>query len=135
MSYLTRPGLSGEVTLKAVLACLDDCSDEEKMIRITGCVTSATGVTLEEMHKKYSDRRVLNAKKVAVYFIRKVTIITCKEIGKFFHKKGKALHHSTVVHHFHDIADLLKPTKFKSAEEEEMRKLINKISQQIILTT
>lgn len=76
------------------------------IIDIRNAVSKVTGVTVEQISSKTRERKIVFARNLYIYFLKRLTNETLKNIG-YIIRPDKPLDHTTVLHSLHVIESFL----------------------------
>ncbi len=83
------------------------------------------GISLEKLNSKSRKREILNARQMAIYFAKKMTNLSLKEIGRHFGDRD----HATVLHSINTVKDYM---QFEPMFMDTVLKLEHKIENSLL---
>lgn len=92
---------------------------KERIELIIQSVCDSTGIGLDEIAYKSKKSEIVEARRLAIYFLRRFTELNQLDIAHLVGCKD----HTTVIHHLHTIRD------FQDIGDPRTMRLINKINQ------
>lgn len=108
ISYFIAPGLK-DMQLKAFLRN-SKISDEDRVAKVIAVVSKQTGIEESELKGRTRKGEISIARQICMYFVKKKTLKSLKEIGLLFNRD-----HSTAIHNIRVIENMIDIDKrFKS---------------------
>jgi chromosomal replication initiator protein len=94
---------------------------QSKTERIINAVELVYDVPYSLMNTKTRKREIVEARQVAMYYLKSLTIMTLREVGELFGGRD----HSTVIHARQTVEDLMTTDKAYRAKIEEVEAILN----------
>jgi len=94
---------------------------QSKTERIINVIELVYDVPYKLMNTKTRKREVVEARQVAMYYLKSLTIMTLREVGELFGGRD----HSTVIHARQTVEDLMATDKAYRAKIEEVEAILN----------
>jgi chromosomal replication initiator protein len=92
-----------------------------KTERIINAVELVYDVSYSLMNTKTRKREIVEARQVAMYYLKSLTIMTLREVGELFGGRD----HSTVIHARQTVEDLMTTDRAYKAKIEEVEAILN----------
>lgn len=117
---LNRGSIDLDVAKRVMKHFVKQVAEELTIESIVRAVSDYYQVAVPELKGKSRKREIVQARQIAMFFAKQLTAHTLKSIGENFGNRD----HSTVLHSFHTVSDLMDTDRKYRLQVEELQKRI-----------